>query len=166
MRHASATETTTVYGIRRTWPDGHVEHEDCDSRHDASVRTRPAPPDHASDVVIRTVTDTGWVAYRTDAFIEDATLLRGADVRWGCRITWPDGHTEVRTSGRGVFAGRPYQRRDAEHKVADLKEGTDPGLPQVTAELVYRMRQHGDWQPLNEPDFATAYADAVAGNLT
>lgn len=159
--------TTTEYGTRSTWPlasgGTHVEHRESQTRSSAESSVRcallaPEPTDPTVELVERTHTDTGWQTYTPQGLRGDTIGNVGPDdlVRWGARLTWADGHVEVRWHGRG-FGDEPYQRRDAEYKVDTENEPVSTGAaPQVTAELVYRVHAFSAWQPVAVPALVSA----------
>lgn len=65
---------------------------------------------------------------------------------WGVRLTWPDGHREVRTHGR--MHGRPYQRRDAEVAAEATNECRKHGETDAIAEVVCRVLP--EWSTLGQ----------------
>lgn len=64
---------------------------------------------------------------------------------WGVRLTWPDGHSEVRTHDR--MTGRPYQRRDAEVVALHIGDSRGLGETDATAEVVARVVTTTEWAP-------------------
>jgi hypothetical protein len=66
---------------------------------------------------------------------------------WAVRLTWPDGHREVRTRDRTV--GGPYDRRGAEQSAYATEMSREDGSTEAVAEVVARDVTIGPWETVN-----------------
>jgi hypothetical protein len=150
----------TEYGVRQTWPDGHVEVDRRRERADMETFARNARDRHAhgeseavAEAVQRGVSTGVWTPIADLMTQVPPAGTSGTRIQWGVRRTWPDGHVEVRSA---------HDRLDAETTAEEAEEkyveNWTAGKTAVAAEAVGLLVLTGEWMPVptSTPTAATA----------